>query len=93
MDVPIATGPDAFCLYLWRSENSPGTLYLAPSLRSAQAVCAELLEAGYIVKVVHLGSDQEYRMRNGRLRPAPPRPISRPDRVHSTVARPRAAYQ
>jgi len=58
---------DIFCLYFWRSPRAPGTLYLARNLFSAQLVCAELIEAGYIVKVIQMGTDVEYEMRKGHL--------------------------
>lgn len=58
---------DAFCLYLWRSLQAPGTLYLAKSLESARAVCTELIAAGYIVKVVQMATNLEFEMRDGKL--------------------------
>ena len=60
----------AFCLYLWRSVDSPGTLYLAKNLDSAEAVYAELSKEGYIVRAVHMATDSEYVMRDGVLLPA-----------------------
>ena len=65
---------DEFCLYLWRSVTAPGILYLARGIESAQAVCLELADEGYIVKVVHAESDTEYVMREGTLLPTTPPP-------------------
>jgi hypothetical protein len=58
-----------FALYLWRSPQSPGSLYLANGLYKAEALCRGLVEEGYIVKVVHPATDTEYEMRDGALRP------------------------
>jgi hypothetical protein len=58
---------DVFCLYLWRSLQAPGTLYLARGIDSAQAVCAELIALGYIVRVVQTVTNVEYELRNGAL--------------------------
>ena len=58
---------DEFCLYIWRSLEAPGTLYLAKDIRNAQAVCAELIDAGYTVKVRQMGTDTEYEMQDGKL--------------------------
>ena len=60
---------DEFCLYLWRSLNVPGTLYLAPDLGSAQAVYAGLIAEGYVVKVIHAATNTEYEMSDGKLLP------------------------
>ncbi|MBZ5611352.1 MAG: hypothetical protein LAP38_24070 [Acidobacteriia bacterium] len=60
---------EEFCLYLWRSLQSPGILYLARSLDSARAVYAGLAGEGYIVRAVHMGSGTEFEMRNGALLP------------------------
>jgi hypothetical protein len=65
-------GTDPFCLYLWRSVEAPGVLYLATGVDSARAVYAELMEDGYIVRAIHMNSDTEYEMREGRLMPVPP---------------------
>jgi hypothetical protein len=61
---------DEFCLYLWRSLDTPGTLYLANDLDSAAAVYAGLIAEGYIVKVVHAPTNTEYEMCDGALLPA-----------------------
>ena len=58
---------EIFCLYLWRSAESPGTLYMARGIHNARAVCAELKAAGYIVKVVEMATNVEYEMRDGAL--------------------------
>jgi hypothetical protein len=63
--------PDSFYLYLWRSPNAPGTLYLAKGFQTAEALCRELTQDGYIVKVVHMGTDTEYELSEGSLRPFP----------------------
>ena len=60
---------DEFCLYLWRSLESPGILYLARSLDSARTVYEGLAHEGYIVKAVHLNSGTEFEMRGGALLP------------------------
>lgn len=65
-------GTDPFCLYLWRSVEAPGILYLATGVESARAVYAELVEDGYIVRAIHMNSDTEYEMRQGMLMPVPP---------------------
>jgi hypothetical protein len=61
---------DAFCLYLWRSLDMPGTLYLAKDSDSAAAVYAGLIAEGYIVKVVHAASNTEYQICDGTLLPS-----------------------
>jgi hypothetical protein len=67
--VPELAPADAFCLYLWRTIDAPGTLYLATGLHNAAAVYRELVEDGYTVKVVHVSTDTEYEMREGALVP------------------------
>ncbi len=62
-------GSDEFCLYLWRSLESPGILYLARSIDSARTVYAGLEQEGYIVKAVHMDSGTEFEMRDGALQP------------------------
>lgn len=61
--------PDGFYLYLWRAPNAPGTLYLAKGFEAAQALCRGLTEDGYIVKVIHMASDTEFELCEGKLRP------------------------
>jgi len=63
-------GSEAFCLYLWRSEEAPGILYLARGIDSARAVYSELMESGYIVRAIHMDSDTEYELRDGVLIPS-----------------------
>ena len=63
--------PDGFYLYLWRSPNAPGTLYLAKGFKAAEALCRGLTEDGYIVKVIHMASDTEFELYEGKLRPLP----------------------
>jgi hypothetical protein len=63
--------PDSFYLYLWRSPQLPGTLYLAQGFSTAEALCRGLTEDGYIVKVIHTATDTEYELREGGLRPTP----------------------
>ena len=60
---------DEFCLYLWRSLDMPGTLYLATDLGSAEAVYAGLISEGYVVKVIHATTNTEYEMCDGKLLP------------------------
>lgn len=67
--MPELVPDDAFCLYLWRTVQAPGTLYIAAGLHQATAVYNELIEDGYIVKVVHVNTDTQYVMRNGTLIP------------------------
>ncbi len=64
-------GSEPFCLYLWRSVEAPGILYLAKGIENASAVYNELTEDGYIVRAVHMNSDTEYHMREGALMPVP----------------------
>ena len=64
-----STLPDSFYLYLWRSPNAPGTLYLAKGFQTAEALCRGLAEDGYIVKVVHMATDTEFELCDGKLRP------------------------
>jgi len=43
---------------------------VAEDVQDATAVYNELVEDGYIVKVVHIATDTEYEMRDGTLIPA-----------------------
>lgn len=61
---------DSFYLYLWRSTDSPGTLYLAKGLETAELLCRGLTDDGYIVKVVHSSTNAEFELWHGKLRPA-----------------------
>jgi hypothetical protein len=61
---------DSYYLYLWRSTNSPGTLYLAKGLETAEILCRGLTEDGYIVKVIHSGTNAEFELCQGKLRRA-----------------------
>lgn len=61
---------DSFYLYLWRSTNSPGTLYLAKGLETAEILCRGLTEDGYIVKVIHSSTNAEFELCEGKLRPS-----------------------
>lgn len=63
-----STVQDNFYLYLWRSPNSPGTLYLAKGFETAEALCRGLVEDGYIVKVIHMATDIQYELCEGKLR-------------------------
>jgi hypothetical protein len=67
----LSSFSEGFALYLWRSPESPGTLYLANEFSTAEALCRSLAEEGYIVKVVHAATDIEYELRNGTLLPLP----------------------
>lgn len=60
---------ESFALYLWRSREAPGTLYLANGLSTVEALCRSLAEDGYIVKVVHSATDMEFELRDGALQP------------------------
>jgi hypothetical protein len=66
-----SSASQSFALYLWRSPESPGTLYLANGFSTAEALSRSLAEDGYIVKVVHAATDTEYELRDGELRPLP----------------------
>jgi hypothetical protein len=72
---------DEFCLYLWRSEEAPGIVYLARSRDSARAVYRAMVDEGYIVKAVHANSGAEFEERNGALLPVLPRPERNAQRV------------
>lgn len=63
--------PESFYLYLWRSPDAPGTLYLAKSFDNAEALCRGLTEDGYIVKVIQMVTNVEFELRDGKLRPTP----------------------
>ena len=69
MNVATSVLRDEFCLYLWRSIDVPGTLYLAKDLDHAEAVYAGLIAEGYVVKVVHAATNTEFEMCEGRLLP------------------------
>ncbi|MGD0295521.1 MAG: hypothetical protein ABSE86_00305 [Bryobacteraceae bacterium] len=73
---------DVFCLYLWRSVDAPGTLYLARGIQSARAVCAELIAAGYIVRVVQMVTNDEYELQDGALVACGDRSQRQPPRSH-----------
>jgi hypothetical protein len=60
---------DEFWLYLWRSLDVPGTLYLARDLEHAKAVYAGLIAEGYVVKVIHAPTNTEYALCDGALLP------------------------
>lgn len=59
--------PEDFYLYLWRSPDSPGTLYLAKGFETAEALCRGLTEDGYIVKVIQAATNTEFGLCNGKL--------------------------
>lgn len=60
---------DSYYLYLWRSVDLPGTLYLARGFETAEALSRGLTEDGYIVKVIQTGTDIEFEVRDGKLCP------------------------
>lgn len=60
---------DEFCLYLWRSPEAPGVLYLTRSMDSAREVYRGLEEHGYIVKAIHTASGREFELSEGVLLP------------------------
>jgi hypothetical protein len=68
--------PDNFYLYLWRSPNLPGTLYLAKGFETTEALCRGLIGDGYIVKVIQMGTDIEFELFQGKLRPISQTPAS-----------------
>lgn len=61
--------PNSFYLYLWRSSDSPGALYLAKDFETAETLCRGLTEDGYIVKVIRPGTNTEFELRAGKLCP------------------------
>ncbi len=61
---------DNFYLYLWRSSDSPGTLYLAKGFETAEALCRGLTEDGYIVRVIHMATNAEFELWEGKLCPS-----------------------
>jgi hypothetical protein len=71
-----STIPENFYLYLGRSSDSPGTLYLAKSFETAEALCRGLTEDGYIVKVIHMASNVEFELHEGKLCPTDQIPSS-----------------
>jgi hypothetical protein len=71
-----STPPENFYLYLWRSPNAPGTLYLAKGFETAETLCRGLVEDGYIVKVIHMTTDTEFELCEGKLRPTGQNPSS-----------------
>jgi len=84
------TAGDIYCLYFWRSLQAPGTLYLARNIHSARAVGAELMAAGYIVKIVQMATDIEFELRDGALTPRSQpqrRPMARQQPVTRSAAR------
>jgi hypothetical protein len=72
-----STTSDNFYLYLWRSRNVPGTLYLARGFETTEALCQGLTEHGYIVKVIQMATDIEFELCQGKLRPINPGAASR----------------
>lgn len=66
----MPTHSDNFCLYLWRSPELPGTLYMANGFEATEALCRGLTDDGYIVKVVHAATNEEFQFNAGRLRPS-----------------------
>lgn len=67
-----------FYLYLWRSPDSPGTLYLAKGFETAEALCRGLTEDGYIVKVIQTATNTEFELCDGKLCPTSQGPGPRP---------------
>jgi len=63
--------PEDFYLYLWRSPNSPGTLYLAKGFETAEALCRGLTQDGYIVKVIQAATNTEFELCDAKLCPTP----------------------
>ena len=63
-----------FCLYLWRSLESPGVRYLAKCADAARAVYSEMRAEGYIVRAVEVPSGREFEVRNGDFVPVHARP-------------------
>jgi hypothetical protein len=66
----LSCSSEGFALYLWRSPESPGTLYLANGFSATEALCRSLADDGYIVKVVHAATDTEFELRDGELLPS-----------------------
>lgn len=57
-------------MYLWRSPNLPGTLYVAQGFEATEALYRGLTEDGFIVKLVHAATNAEFQLRGGRLCPS-----------------------
>jgi hypothetical protein len=83
-----STIPDSFCLYLWRSPELPGTLYLAENFDAAEALCRGLTEDGYTVKVIHVASNAEFELSAGKL--CPPKSLGRTNSSREPQATPTA---
>src|ERR1700733_4765565 len=66
----MATIPESFYMYLWRSPNLPGTLYVAQGFEETEALYRGLAEDGYIVKLIHTATNAEFQLSAGRLCPA-----------------------
>jgi hypothetical protein len=75
--------PEDFYLYLWRSPDSPGTLYLAKGFQTAEALCRGLTEDGYIVKVIQTSTNTEFELCDGKLCPSPQVPSPQSGRGQS----------
>lgn len=56
-------------MYLWRSPNQPGTLYVAQGFETTEALCRGLTEDGFIVKLVHTATNAPFELNGGRLCP------------------------
>ncbi len=48
-------------MHLWRSTNSPGTLYAAQGFEATEALYKGLAEDGFIVKLIHMATNAELR--------------------------------
>ena len=77
---------DSFCLYLWRSKNAPGTLYMANGFDAAELLCRGLTADGYIVKVIHNATNLELELCDGKLCPPNPRPAFSGPRLSPATA-------
>jgi FkbM family methyltransferase len=65
-----ASIPESFYMYLWRSPQLPGTLYLAQGFEATEELCRGLTEDGFIVKLVHTATNAEFELSAGRLCPS-----------------------
>jgi hypothetical protein len=65
----MRTANSPFCIYLWRTADAPGALYIAKDFYVAQALCAALVDEGYLVRAVALEADVDYKITQGKLAP------------------------
>ncbi len=62
--------PETFFMYLWRSPNLPGTVYVAQGFETTEALYKGLAADGFIVKLIHIATNAEFELSAGRLCPS-----------------------